>query len=72
MGRIMDKVWFKDNLTSPVLNAYCAKIYFSLIVLNLDLKTDNVVWGKSTLQDNLGRKSVVLPRKKQGKQSMWK
>ena len=68
----MDKVWFKDNLTSPVLNAYCAITYFSLIVLNLDLKTDNVVWEKSTLQDNLGGKSVDLRRRKQGKQFMWK
>ena len=63
MGRIMDKVWFKDNLTSPVLNAYCAITYFCLIVLNLDLKTDNVLWEKSTLQDNLERKSVDLRRK---------
>ena len=65
----MDKVWFKDNLTSPVLNAYCAITFFYLVVLNLDLKNrQRCVWEKSTLLDNLGRKSVDLRRRKQVKQ----
>ena len=50
----MDKVWFKDNLTSPVLDAYCAITYFSLIDLNLDLKTENVIWEDKLCKTTLG------------------